>query len=368
MAAISCVDIPNYGSRNSMTSQPDALRILCFGMGAIGTYIGGSLAHTGCEVVFIEHTNLVNSSKLVNLRIQIGNEEILVPNIEVEVDLKSLLAQRKFDIALLAVKSFDTLAVVNSLIDIKDRIPPILCLQNGVENELLIEEKLGRGSVISGTITSAIGRIGLGDVRLEKLRGVGIETGTPLSGKLIEVFTFAGLNARGYPNREEMKWSKMLTNLQVNATSAILNWTPSQVLANPITYRIEVRQLREALAVMKQLGIKIIDLPGTPVRLLVNSLTSFPLWLGRTIIGRPLAKARGAKMPSFQIDLQAGRICSEVEYLNGAVVRFGEKNGIPTPVNRILTSTLVDLAAGKLMRNTFFDRPDLLYKKIEEIS
>jgi 2-dehydropantoate 2-reductase len=139
-------------------------------------------------------------------------------------------------------------------------------------------------------------------------------------------------------------------------------------LANPITYGIEVRQLREALAVMKHLGIKVIDLPGTPVRLLVKSLTSFPLWLGRTVIGRPLAKARGAKMPSFQIDLQAGRTRSEVEYINGAVVRFGEKTGIPTPVNRILTATLVDLAAGKLDRDTFFDRPDFLYKKIKEIS
>jgi len=46
-------------------------------------------------------------------------------------------------------------------------------------------------------------------------------------------------------------------------------------------------------------------------------------------------------MPSFYIDLHAGRRTSEVEYLHGAVVRYGEKTGIPTPVSRLLMETLL---------------------------
>jgi len=165
-----------------------------------------------------------------------------------------------------------------------------------------------------------------------------------------------------------MKWSKLLTNLQVNATSAILNWTPAEVLRNPLAYQIEVMQLKEALAVMKKMQIKVVDLPGTPARLLVYALTSLPLRLGRSLVGIPLSKARGGKMPSLQMDLQAGRTQSEVEFLNGAVVGFGKKFGINTPVNQVLTESLAALASGRLAKETYSGKPELLMKKIEEIS
>jgi 2-dehydropantoate 2-reductase len=279
-----------------------------------------------------------------------------------------LLTERKFDVAILAVKAFDTQGLVNSLDDLKTHLPPILCLQNGVENEQLIEEKLGKGSVIGGSITSAVARYGLGDVKLERLRGVGIETGTPLAERLIEVLNQAGLNAKGYPIRADMKWSKMLTNLLVNASAAILNWPPSKILNNPITYRIEVLQLREALAVMKKLGIHVIDLPVTPVKMLVSLLDFLPLDIGRVFIGRALAKGRGAKMPSLHIDLLAGRTRSEVEFLNGAVVRLGEKVGVPTPVNRVLTNILVDLTVGEQDKQKYSNNPEILFKSIEAAS
>lgn len=348
--------------------QPEPFKVLCFGMGAIGSYIGGSLANTGCDVVFVERPEALKSDRFTNLKIIKPTVEILVEHVEVSTDIGNLLAEKKFDVAILAVKAFDTQGLVNSLQGFKTNLPPILCLQNGVENEQLIEEKLGKGSVIGGSITSAVARIGLGNVKLEKLRGVGIETGSPLAERLLELFNLAGLNARGFPVCADMKWSKMLTNLLVNASAAILNWSPAKILNNPITYRIEVLQLREALAVMKKLGIHVIDLPGTPVKTLVTLLNVLPLNLGRVLIGRALAKGRGAKKPSLHIDLQAGRTRSEVEFLNGAVVRFGEKVGIPTPVNRVLTDILVDLTEGKQDKQKYSNHPEILKKSIEAAS
>jgi 2-dehydropantoate 2-reductase len=172
----------------------------------------------------------------------------------------------------------------------------------------------------------------------------------------------------GYADRNSMKWSKMLTNLQVNATSAILNWTPAEVLRNPISYKIEVMQLKEALAVMKQMGIRITDLPGTPVKLLIMSLANLPLTIGRYLVGIPLSKARGGKMPSLQIDLKAGRERSEVEFLNGAIVRFGKKVAVATPINQVLSETLIGMANGAIDKNLFYGKPDQLMKKIEEAS
>lgn len=349
-------------------NQPEPFKVLCFGMGAIGSYIGGSLAHAGCDVVFVERPEAISTAQFTNIKICKAVDEIVVEQVEVSTDIEALLGTRKFDVAMLAVKAFDTPGIVNSLMGIKASLPPILCLQNGVENEHLIEEKLGEGSVIGGSITSAVGRNGLGDVKLEKLRGVGIETGTPLSERLLEIFNLAGLNAKGYPVRDDMKWSKMLTNLLVNASAAILNWSPAKVLGHPVTYKIEVLQLREALAVMGKLGIHVIDLPGTPVKTLITLMDVLPLNIGRILIGTALAKGRGAKMPSLHIDLQAGRTRSEVEYLNGAVVRFGEKVGVPTPVNRVLTNILMDLTEGKQERQMYSNHPEILLKSIEAAS
>jgi 2-dehydropantoate 2-reductase len=351
-----------------MPEKTDLLKILCFGMGAIGTYIGGSLAAAGHRLTFIEQAEKFQRSQTTSLKIRKKTGDINISGVKITSNLEAAFTEEKYDVALLAIKAFDTPSLISSLLQYKGRLPTILCLQNGVENELKIESMLGEGSVIGASITTAVRRIGLGEVQLEKLRGVAIETGTPLAGQLISAFNQAGLKAMGYADRNGMKWSKMLTNLQVNATSAILNWTPAEVLRNPIVYKIEVMQLKEALAVMKKIGLQITDLPGTPVKLLIMSLANLPLILGRYLVGIPLSKARGGKMPSLQIDLKAGRDRSEVEFLNGAVARFGKKVGVATPVNQVLSETLMGMANGTIDKNMYFGKPDQLMKKIEEAS
>jgi 2-dehydropantoate 2-reductase len=351
-----------------MVEHRTPLKILCFGMGAIGTYIGGSLAASGCEVTYVEQPGNFPDGSTIDLTIRLSNENTLSPKVKVTTNIDEIFNQDKFDLALLAVKAFDTSQLIKDLIPYAHLLPPILCLQNGVENEVLIEEKLGYGTVIGASITTAVRRMGLGDVRLEKLRGVAIENRSPFTQTLIDVFNAAGLNTRGIPDRDSMKWSKLLTNLQVNASSAILNWTPSQVLSNPVTYQIEVLQLKEALAVMQKLRLKIVDLPGTPVKFLIKAMTSIPISLGRFIIGIPLSKARGGKMPSLQIDLEAGRLRSEVEFLNGAVARFGARYQVATPVNQALTEVLTELAIGTLKKEEFENNPINLVKRIEEYS
>ena len=63
-------------------------------------------------------------------------------------------------------------------------------------------------------------------------------------------------------------------------------------------------------------------------------------------------------MPSFHIDLHSGSGKSEVDYLNGAVVRFGDRLNIPTPVNRWLNQTLLGLTKGTLHLETYSHQPD----------
>ena len=366
-----------------MQPSPSPLNILAFGAGAIGTYIGGSLALAGNNVVFVEQSSVADELRQRGLRLDLTIDErrkhalggvegtkdaFLVPpsSFVVAGSLEDALKYWPFDIAIFALKSFDTASALEGMKPFAEKLPPILCLSNGVDNEPAIAAALreaspwdGADKVIYGTVTSAIGRRAAGDIVLEKLRGIGIADGHPLSAKLVSAFNAAMLNAELFPNALSMKWSKMLTNLIANPTSAILDMTAAEVFANRRLYKLEIQMLRECLAVMRAQNIEVTDLPGTPVRALAFA-TRLPLWLSKPLLGRAAGSGRGAKMPSFHIDLHSGRGKSEVDFLHGAVVRAGEKMGVATPVNKVLTETLLGLTTGRLELEDFSHQPQKL--------
>jgi 2-dehydropantoate 2-reductase len=73
-------------------------------------------------------------------------------------------------------------------------------------------------------------------------------------------------------------------------------------------------------------------------------------------------------MPSFHIDLHQGRGTSEVDFLNGAVVRAGDRLDIPVAVNRFLNTTLLDLTAGRIPLDTFQHNPEKMLLEIRHLS
>lgn len=334
-----------------------SMRFLVFGCGAIGTYLGGSLAATGHQVVFLERPGVAESVRQNGLRIQRKKDELRVANPELVTNIQDALERGRFDAAILAVKSFDTVALIDGLRPYAEAIPPVACFQNGVENEGLIASMLGEKAVIAGTVTTAIGRRGLGEVVVEKLRGVGVADTAGRVPGLVDALNRAGLRAKSYSNSAAMKWSKMITNLQANASSAVLDMTPGEIFTHPQLFRLEMRMLREALAVMRAQGIPVVDLPGTPVKALAV-LIQTPAAISQPLLRRALGGGRGGKMPSFHIDLHQGRGRSEVDFLNGAVVRFGEKYGVATPVNRFYNDTLTALSEGRMPLDRYAHRPD----------
>ncbi len=345
------------------------LHVLTFGAGAIGTYVGGSLALAGHRVVFVEQPKAVEELRERGLRLDLSADRrrgaasaiCRPPSVAFFPTLAEALEHGPFDVAIYALKSFDTAAFLESLGGLGAALPPILCLSNGVDNEPDLATALGPERVIAGTVTSSVGRRGVGDIVLERLRGVGVARPAPASGidaaALVAALDAAGLNARLFPSAAEMKWSKMLTNLPANAAAAILDMTPAEVFAHPGLFRLEMAMLGEALAVMRALGLRVIDLPGAPVRALALG-TRLPEVIARPLMRKAIGGGRGGKMPSFHIDLHSGRGRSEVEWLNGAVVRYGERAGVPTPVNRLLTETLLALTRGELPLETYARQPE----------
>ena len=355
------------------SSSSSPLNILVFGAGAIGTYIGGSLALAGNRVVFVEQPAVADDLRQRGLRLDLTLDErrktkdasLLSPSsFVIAGSLEEALNYWPFDVALFALKSFDTPVALEGMKPFTEKLPPMLCLSNGVDNEPVIASALGADKVIYGTVTTAIGRRGAGDIVLEKLRGIGIADGHPLSVKLVAAFNAAFLNAQLFSNALAMKWSKMLTNLIANPTSAILNMTAAQVFADKRLYKLEIEMLRECLAVMDALGLEEVDLPKTPVRMLAMA-TELPLWLSKPLLGRAAGSGRGAKMPSFHIDLHSGRGKSEVDFLHGAVVRAGKKAGVATPVNKVLTETLLALTNKEIPLDEFAGQPEKLLSKLK---
>lgn len=342
-------------------TAPPRLSILSFGAGAIGAYIGGSLALAGHRVVFIERADIAADLSGRGLRLDLSLDGRGVREIKDGVafvhSLEAALALGPFDVALFALKSYDTAAALEASAPFAAQMPPILCLQNGVDNEPAILAALGPGKAIHATVTSAVGRPRPGDIVLEKKRGVGVAAGHALSETLVRALERANLNCKLYPRAADMKWSKLLTNLLANPTSAILDMTAADVFAHPGLYRAEIRQLRECLSVMRAQGIGVVNLPGTPV--LALALAAYlPLWLSKPLLGKAAGAGRGAKMPSFHIDLHSGRGKSEVEFLHGAVSRFGKITGVPTPVNNLLTTTLTALTRGEIPLDTYARQPE----------
>ncbi len=131
------------------------LKVLTFGAGAIGTYIGGSLALAGHQVVFVEQQKVVEELREKGMRLDLTldarrktkDASLLDPSAFVIVaSLEEALRYGPFDLALFALKSFDTQAALEGIRPFADKMPPILCLSNGVSNEPAIAEVPRRGA------------------------------------------------------------------------------------------------------------------------------------------------------------------------------------------------------------------------------
>ncbi len=334
-------------------------RFLIYGAGAIGTYIGGSLSLQGHQVVFLERGQDLKALQSRGLRMDIDGIQHQIPS---PLCISSLdeIKELKFDLLILALKTYHLTDILPDLKRLRKHLPPILCLQNGVESEKILADLVGEDLVIPGTVTSAVDRKQKGDIIVRRLRGMAVADTHPISRELLPIFNQAGLNLKLYPRPDSLKWSKLLTNLMGNASSAILNLTPAQIYSDPDLFDLEIKQLREALKVMSRMGIQPVNLPGVPVKLLALVVKYLPQQLSRPILIKAIGGGRGGKMPSFHIDLYSGRGKSEVDQLNGAVVRAGEKINIPTPVNQLFTRVLCSLIKGEDPLKKYANKPEVL--------
>lgn len=342
----------------------DSLRILITGAGAIGCFVGGKLASAGHAVTLVGRARTASALQARGLELYTAHGAVEhIPSVSA---LSSVLEALPgpYDIAILAVKSYDTVTVLDEMSSTEVEPPPaILSLQNGVGNEEEIAARFGPQRVIAGTITAPVEvkepgivqvtkprfAIGLADFRGDS-DDAGSNSLSSLLSSLSSHFSSAGLPTKIYNDAPSMKWSKLLMNMIGNATSAILAEPPSVTFADPRIADLEIDALREALRVMAAAGISPLNVEKYPLRTLAPLLRFGPRPLLRSALHRVVGGARGGKMPSLYLDLESGRRGSEVGWYNGAIVRKGVELGIGTPVNRLLTETVRQLAAEPQLR------------------
>ncbi len=337
------------------------MHVLCYGAGAVGSLVGGVLSRSGAaQVTLLGRRAHVAAVRTWGLHVETPDGVATCKRLDSITTLDDLGAPP--DLVVLTVKAYQTGEAIEELAPLLRRGARVVTLQNGIGAEEAIAEAAGADRVIAGTLTLSVSLLRPGAVRQHTADG-GVAL-APVDGDasvadIAEALRRAGLRVDVLGDYRAMKWSKLLLNMLGNATSAILDLPPSEIVRNPRLWGIERDAFREAVRVMQALDRAPVALPGYPVPALVKAMRA-PAWIARRTVGPRLGAGRGGKMPSLHEDLERGRERSEVEVLNGAVAREGRALGVPTPVNAVLADVLTAIAAGRRPRDEFRRNPNAL--------
>jgi len=346
------------------------MKILVYGAGAVGSYLGARLAHQGHEVTLVARIVAAEAIAKSGLRLSLpAGPDLLVTPHTVTALRQAFLNDRQYDLLLMAVKSYDVEEALNPLIAFSPRpYPTVLTLQNGIGIEELIVDALESENVVAGSLTTPVSRLTPAHIRLEHAdRGLAL---APTHKKQniapwVRLFDEAGVVCQRVKYHRSMKWSKALLNMLGNATAAIINRHPGAVYKHAGTFDLEMEMLQEALAVMKRLKIRVVDLPGTPTTRLALAVRRLPNFMVKPILTRIVAEGRGEKMPSFHVDLSNGRSKNEVLFHNGAVAAAAGELGLSAPVNRALSDILIKLARREVDWKVYDGNPQRLLAEVE---
>jgi len=345
------------------------VRALIVGAGAIGSLVGHRLALAGHEVTLVGRQPYVAAVQARGLGVEEGGQVTRTTNVRA---VTSVLdgADEPFDLVLLTVKAYDTAEAAAQVEPLARRGVPILIMQNGVGGEETVAELLDEVTILSAVITLSVEVQEPGLVRLATTRGgIGLAPTAPGQSvtELAEVFRVTGFRTAVYRSYQAMKWSKLLLNIVANAAPAILDVSPAESFADSRLFYLEQAAFCEAVAVMRALvpcPLSLIpcpvSLPGYSVPLFAWAICSLPAWLLRPIFQRVIVPGRGGKMPSLHMDLSRGKGKSEVECLNGAVVRYAQELGMDAPVNRALHAVLMGIVKEEIPWEEYRGQPERL--------
>ena len=305
------------------------MRIGVMGTGAVGGYFGGMLAKAGHELRFIarEHQAQAIASGGLSIRSATWQSTLHVPHIQVSSD-PSLLADCEG--ILFCVKSTDTEA---ASIQIREHLSQdcwVMSLQNGVDNPIRAQkllnrlvipavvyvatampepgliEHFGRGDLVIGPPSEAQQAIASGHERISEA----------LLQNIRKVFIASGIPLEVSANVQQALWSKLLVNCAYNAISALAQTDYGRLTAHEPIRQTMLALIHEVLAVSHAAGVGL------------QSEASIAMC-------EKIAQAMPLQRSSTAQDI-ARKKRTEIDHLNGFVVREGQRLSVATPVNQCL--------------------------------
>lgn len=305
----------------------DELRIAIVGVGAIGGYFGARLAAAGHPVTFIARGETLRTLRDDGLHIESPNGDLTLSNVET-TDRPSDVGH--VDVVIVAVKTWQIPEVAEALRRLIGPHTAVLPLQNGVEAADQLAAVLGREHVLGGTC-----RIVALKVAPNRIKHIAVEPFIALgeldnrqsdrSAALVQTLQSAGIAAKNPPDIHVSIWNKFLFIAPVSGVGAVTRAPLGALRSVPETRELVRRAMKEVYAVAIAKGVK----------------------LANDAVDKTMAFLDGMlpeATSSMQRDIVQGRP-SELEAINGAVVRIGQDLGIDTPVNQFIYASLLPLEA-----------------------
>ncbi len=303
------------------------MRIAIMGSGGMGGYFGGMLARAGEDVHFIARGAHLEAMKASGLTVKTSKaEEFKIPARATDdpTDIGAV------DLVLFCVKTFDTEETAKVIHPLIGPDTVVMSLQNGVDNEEIVENIIGPGHVI-GAVAYVSAKIDSPGVIRESFNRkiiLGERTGehTPRVKQITKAFEAAGQTVEVPNDIQVAIWSKLLGITTMAAITCVTRLPAAHIFACPETRALTHGILDEGISVAIANKIAI---PGTLADEFKAQFDTFP----------PDYRA------SMYHDLEAGRPL-ELDDIIGVIVRLGEKLGVPTPLTFAAYASLKPYANG----------------------
>jgi 2-dehydropantoate 2-reductase len=295
------------------------VKIGVFGAGSIGCYLGGRLIAAGHDVVLVGRMAAEIAAHGLTLSDYQG-ERIVLREVRY-VDDAAALAD--CDVVLVTVKSTATREAGEALARVRPQV--VVSFQNGVGNVEVLRAVLPR--VLAGMVPFNVVRRPNGHFHNGTSGPLELERGCD---ELTQALRGAGFGVVLHDDLRAVQWTKLVVNLN-NSLNALAG-VPLQEQLRDRTYRLVMAMVvREALACLQAEGIKPVRI-GRLIPRLAPYVLSLPNWAFLRVAAA-MVKIDPEARSSMWEDLERRRP-TEIEYLNGEIIRLGEKHGVPTPVNR----------------------------------
>ncbi|HEF5873688.1 TPA: 2-dehydropantoate 2-reductase [Burkholderia cenocepacia] len=302
------------------------MKIAILGAGALGCAIGATLTEGGHETWLIGRSPAhVDAMRRDGLRVDdaSGTRQVRVHATANAAEVGAA------DLVVVLVKSFHTDAAIRGALSLMGPDTVVLSLQNGLGHEDILIDAVGRERVLAGKTYVGGVRRGPGHIEagvIGKNTYIGELDGriTPRIQAIAAAFDAAGLATTISDNIVGTMWDKLLVNVATGALTGLTGLTYGQLYDEPLLKATSLAAVAEAIAAARAAGVKL-------------SMTDPEQAWTLAAEGLP-----AAFKTSMLQSLEKGSI-TEIDFINGSVVRAGQRYGVPTPVNTTLVACIKGL-------------------------